>query len=147
MIEFLNLNNLLNLLKCLIIKTMSKPLSHFEMCTSPKYHNLHVGKGLQDPIEMVSSSRFVDNGVIKRKTDVYVFDPVANFHNVKASDFALENIIEVGALDSLKESRMSLGNTADIADSIEGSVDSIIAAVDAAEIKSTLDNVKSEKSE
>lgn len=104
--------------------------SHAEATQNPALHNRHVEKGLQKPYEMDGVEQVVENGVILKKSVVNTFDPVANMKGFKASDFALENIIAVGALDSLKESHLTIGSTSELSDSLEGSIDNIIAAVD-----------------
>lgn len=108
--------------------------SHAEAIQNPALHNRHVEKGLQKPYGVDGVEQVVENGVILKKSVVDTFDPVANMKGFKASDFALENIISVGALDSLKESHLSIGSSSELSDSMEGSIDNIIAAVDDAEM-------------
>lgn len=76
---------------------------------------------------VVEGDRFVKKGLSK------TVHPQDNFKGFKASDFDLESIIAVGALDSLKDCVLS-DNSMNIADHVEGSVDNVIAAFDAAEV-------------
>ena len=108
--------------------------SHAEAMQNPALHNCHVGKGLQTPYEIDGAEQAVENGVIVKKSTVNTFDPVANMRGFKATDFALENIIAVGALDSLRESKLSVGTTSELSDGLEGTIDNVIAAVDDAEL-------------
>lgn len=110
--------------------------SHAEMIQNPCLHNRHVEKGLQEPYMMDAVEQEVVNGVILKKSTMKVYDPVANFRGFKATDFALENVIAVGALDSLVESKLHYGSTSELSDSLEGTIDNVIEAVDTAEAQS-----------
>lgn len=109
-------------------------VSHSEAIQNPALHNRRVKKGLTKPYAVDGVEQVVENGVIVKKSTVNTFDPVANMKGFKATDFALENIIAVGALDSLKESSLTIGTVSELSDSLEGTFDNIIAAVDDAEL-------------
>ena len=102
---------------------MPKVTSHAEMMQNPALHNRHVNKGLTKPYGIDGVEQVVENGVIVKKSTVNTFDPVANMSGYKATDFALENIIAVGALESLKESKLIIGTTSELSDSLEGTID------------------------
>lgn len=119
-----------------------KVTSHAEAVQNPSLHNRHVCKGLDKPYGIDGVEQVVENGVIVKKSTVNTFDPVANMSGFKATDFALENIIAAGALDSLKESKLTIGTTSELSDSLEGTIDNVIAAVDDAEL-----NVESQNNE
>lgn len=112
---------------------VAKVTSHAEAMQNPALHNRHVNKDLQKPYELDDVEQEVMNGVVLKKSTIKTFDPVENMRGYKASDFALENIIAVGALESLKESKLNYGSTSEISDNLEGTIDNIIAAVDDAE--------------
>lgn len=83
--------------------------------------------------DIVSSEQVMENGRLVRKSLKKNINPVDNFSGLKASDFALENIIAVGAEGSLRDIKLNVGSVADLADSMDSTIDNIIAAVDSAE--------------
>lgn len=82
--------------------------------------------------EVVENQRVVKKGAVKK------VNPCGRYEGMKASDFALENIIAVGALDSLKECQLRQG-TLNVADGVEASVDNIINAVENESINNSND--------
>lgn len=91
-------------------------------------------KGYGADYEVRTTEQAVENGRIVKKTVYATVHPSDKFAGMKASDFALENVIAVGALDSLVECKLGVGVGAELADSMEGTVDNIISAVDSAEM-------------
>jgi hypothetical protein len=94
-------------------------------------------KGLGADYEVRATEQVVENGMIVNKTVFATVHPSDKFAGMKASDFALENIIAVGALDSLKECQLSVGVPSELADGMEGTVDNVINAVNEAEASDT----------
>ena len=86
---------------------MSKVISHAERMSTP---NVHYPKNLHDPYEVIAAEEVVENNRIVKKSCVKTVDPIENFKGVNVSDFYLENVIAVGALDSLKFGQVSAGN-------------------------------------
>lgn len=82
-----------------------------------------------------SAEDYVEDGKILKKSTVVTVHPQDRFKGFVANDFALENIIAVGALDSLKEGYLNSNTLSELSDSMEGTIDNVIAAVDAAEFK------------
>lgn len=84
---------------------------------------------------MFCSSKFVDeeqvvvNDRVVKKSVVKTFVPSENFAGLKASDFALENVMAAGAVDMLKPT-VTPDNSLDNVDRFENSVDNLIAAID-----------------
>ena len=104
--------------------------SHAErLAQAPKVYpkNLCADYEVRGTEEVVECDRVIKKSCVKK------VHPQDMFAGYKASDFALENIIAVGALDSLKECQMSANSLSELSDSMEGSIDNAIAAVDAAE--------------
>ena len=90
-------------------------------------------KTLCQDYEVRGTEDVVVNGVIVKKSTIVTVHPQDNFKGMKASDFALENVIAAGALDSLKEGKLGANTTSELSDSMEGTIDNVISAVDAAE--------------
>lgn len=104
--------------------------SHAEaLAQAPKVYP----KTLCADYEVRGTEEVVENDRVVNKSCVKKVHPQDMFAGYKASDFALENIIAVGALDSLKEGHLSANSLSELSDSMEGSIDNAIAAVDAAE--------------
>lgn len=102
-------------------------LSHSERLAQP---SVPVKKSLYGTIEKRVLEDFVERGRIFKKAVYKTVNPADNFKGMSALDFALENIIAVGAIDSLKSCNLN-GNTLNVADECEVSVNNIISAVDA----------------
>lgn len=83
--------------------------------------------------EVRGTEEVVIDGRVMKKSCVKTVHPQDNFKGLKADDFALENVIAVGALDSLKEGYLSANSLSELSDSMEGTIDNVIDAVDAAE--------------
>ena len=90
-------------------------------------------KKLVSDYEVRGTEQVVENGRVVKKSVMKTVHPQDNFKGIECLDFALENVIAAGALDSLKECQLN-GNTLGIADNVEGSIDNIIDAVDEAEM-------------
>ncbi len=93
-------------------------------------------KTLCQDYEGRGTEEVVVNGRVVKKSAVKTVHPQDLFKGFKADDFALENIIAVGALDSLKEGYLSANTTSELSDGMEGTIDNVIDAVDAAEVAS-----------
>lgn len=78
-----------------------------------------------------AKEQVVENGRIVNTTVWKDVDPVQMLKGYKASDFALENIIAAGALDSLKEGQLHVNGGAELSDHMEGVIDNVNDAVDA----------------
>lgn len=93
---------------------------------------------------MFGSSKFVDeeqvvvDDRIVKKSVVKTFVPLENFVGLKASDFALENVMAAGAIDMLKPTIVSDGGL-DNVDRFENSVDNLIAAIDNSVTKNNIE--------
>lgn len=108
-------------------------VSHAErMQYAPKQYPKH----LCEDYEVRASEDVVENGRIVKKTVYKTVHPQDKMKGLNALDFALENVIAVGALDSLKEGKLSANTLSELSDSMEGTIDDAIAAVDAAEAQS-----------
>lgn len=104
--------------------------SHAErMCEAPVVYP----KNLVSDYEVRSTEDVVENGRVLKKTVYRKVHPQDNFKGMSALDFALENVIAVGALDGLKECYLGVNTTSELSDGMEGTIDNAIAAVDAAE--------------
>lgn len=77
------------------------------------------------------------NGKVLKKSVVRTVHPQDRFRGLNAVDFALENVIAAGALDSLKEGYYGSVNTSELSDSMEGTIDNVINAVNEAEASNT----------
>lgn len=75
----------------------------------------------------------VVNGRIVKKAVYRTVHPADNFKGMNANDFALENVIAAGALGSLRECQLSYNSVGETSDSVEGAVDNMITALNAAE--------------
>lgn len=75
----------------------------------------------------------VENGRIVKKTVYKAVNSADKFAGLKASDFALENVIAVGALDSLKEGKLGINTVGETSDMIDPVVDNVISAMNMAE--------------
>lgn len=116
--------------------------SHAERLAAPErvYH-----KDLVADYQVRGTEEVVENGRIVKKSVVRTIHPQDNFSGFKTTDFALENIMAAGALDSLVEGQLSIGVTSELADHMEGSIDNVINAVDAAEAASAQPNQEGEQ--
>ncbi len=93
-------------------------------------------KNLCQDYEVRGTEEVVVNGRVVKKSAVKTIHPQDLFKGFKADDFALENVIAAGALDSLKEGYLSANTTSELSDGMEGTIDNVINAVDAAEAAS-----------
>lgn len=104
-----------------------KNVSHFErMCTPQSYDPVVFAK----PYEVCDDEQVVDNGRVVKKSVVKVERPSERFAGMKASDFALENIIAAGAVDLLKPTVLHDANL-DVVDEIDGTLNDIMDQIDA----------------
>jgi hypothetical protein len=104
--------------------------SHAErMCEA----SIDYPKTLCQDYEVRGVEEVVENGRIVKKSTIVTVHPQDKFKGFKASDFALENVIAAGALDSLKEGKLGANTLSELSDSMEGTIDNVISAVDAAE--------------
>ena len=108
-------------------------LSHSQRMCQPKKS---YPKNLCQDYEVRGTEEVVVNGRVVKKSAVKTVHPQDLFKGFKADDFALENIIAVGALDSLKEGYLSANTTSELSDSMEGTIDNVINAVNEAEASS-----------
>lgn len=90
-------------------------------------------KTLGSDYEVRATEDVVVNGRIMKKTVYRIVRPHDKMKGLNALDFALENVIAAGALDSLRECYLGSNTLSELADGMEGTVDNAIAAVDAAE--------------
>ena len=67
----------------------------------------HCPKKLSEPYEVTASEEYVDNGRVLKRAVSKTVDPALQNKGVSVSDFYLENIIAVGAVDSLHECKLS----------------------------------------
>lgn len=107
--------------------------SHAEMFGAEKSYP----KNLCQDYEVRGTEEVVVNGRVVKKSAVKTIHPQDLFKGFKADDFALENIIAVGALDGLKEGYLSANTTSELSDSMEGTIDNVINAVNEAEASNT----------
>lgn len=87
--------------------------------------------------EINGTEEVVVNGKVLKKSVVRTVHPQDRFRGLNAVDFALENVIAAGALDSLKEGYYGSVNTSELSDSMEGTIDNVINAVNEAEASNT----------
>jgi hypothetical protein len=90
-------------------------------------------KNLCHDYEVRGIDEVVVNGRVVKKSVVKTIHPQDFFSGFKSDDFALENIIAVGALDSLEERYLSAITTSELSDGMECTIDNVINSVDAAE--------------
>ena len=83
--------------------------------------------------EVHGTEDVVVNDRIVKKSCIVKVHPQDKFKGLKASDFALENVIAAGALDSLNECYLGSNSLSELSDSMEGTIDNMIDAVNAAE--------------
>jgi hypothetical protein len=115
-------------------------LSHAERMSQPK---VDYPKNLVQDYEVRGTEDVVVDGRIVKKSCLVTVHPQDMFKGLNADDFALENVIAVGALDSLKEGYLGANTLSELSDSMEGTIDNVINAVDAAESQ----NVESQNNE
>ena len=104
--------------------------SYAERITEPRkvYH-----KNIVSNYDITTSEDVVVDGRILKRSVIKTVHPQDKMRGLKPTDFALENIIAVGALDSLKEGSYSIGISAELDDKMSGTIDNIIKAVDSEE--------------
>ena len=107
-----------------------KPVSHYERCHNSDYSSVQYVAKYNRPYKVHSREQVTKDGYITSTMTYKTINPRDNFDGLDSRDFALENIIAVGAVDSLKEGYMHVDNRADLSDSLEGSIDNLISAVD-----------------
>lgn len=83
---------------------------------------------------MHSFEDVVEHGHIVKKSVLKVVDPVENFSCVHVSDFFLDNVISVGAVDSLKERKVISSRLA-AADNFALQSDKVEAAIVDSEVQ------------
>jgi hypothetical protein len=79
-------------------------LSHRERIACSQ---VHYPKSLFAPVEVNAVEDAVENNRIVKKSKRMTVDPRDNFKGVRVSDFFLQNVIAVGALDNLKGGMVS----------------------------------------
>lgn len=104
--------------------------SHTERLCEP---SVDYPKTLCQDYEVRGTEDVVENGRIVKKSTIVTVHPQDKFKGMNADDFALENVIAAGALDSLKEGKLGANTLSELSDSMEGTIDNVISAVDAAE--------------
>lgn len=104
--------------------------SHSQRIAEP---SLDYPKTLCEDYEVRGTEDYVQNGVLLKRSTVVVVHPQDKFKGLKASDFALENVIAAGAVGMLKEGKLGFNSIGELSDRMEGTIDAVIAAVDAAE--------------
>lgn len=82
------------------------------------------------PYTIYDEEQVVENGRILKKTVVRTVRPMEMFVGLKASDFALENVIAAGAVDMLKPTVLHNGDI-DFVDKIDGTLNEIMDQIDA----------------
>lgn len=105
-----------------------KIVSHFERMTAKVQMSPVV---FAKPREICDTEQVVDNGRVVKKAVIKVERPMERFAGMKASDFALENIIAAGAMDMLKPTVLHDVNL-DTVDQIDGTLNEIMDNIDAA---------------
>lgn len=103
-----------------------KNVSHFERMTSAVVYDPVV---FAKPYEVYDDEEVVDNGRVVKKSVIKVERPSERFAGMKASDFALENIIAAGAVDMLKPVVLHDANL-DMVDQIDGTLNDIMDQID-----------------
>lgn len=125
------------------MKTMSKNvetenkgmlMSHAQRLSQP--HKSYPKTFCQD-YDARGTEEVVVNGRVIKKSVIKIVHPQDKFKGITVNDFALENVIAVGALDSLKEGYLSANSLSELSDSIEGTIDNVINAVNDAESSAT----------
>ena len=81
--------------------------------------------------ERRSIQEVVDNGVVVKKAVIVTEDPTEKFRGLKTTDFALENLIAVGAVNGLRDCSLSYATSGETADSIDANVASLESAITA----------------
>lgn len=114
--------------KELKMKTNAALISHAELA-SPKVMDYIVD--MDSTYKLRSTETVLENKRYVKKVVYNTVDQVEFMKGLKASDFDLENIIAVGALDSLKDCQLSGDSLGDV-DRASVSIDNIISAVDSA---------------
>lgn len=107
-------------------------ISHFNRCSVP---SRHYRKELSAKMVMNSFDDVVEHGHIVKKSVMKTVDPKENFSGIHVSDFFLDNVISVGAIDSLKEGQVissrlaAADNFALQSDKIQAAIDSSVSEV------------------
>lgn len=104
-----------------------KNVSHFERMSAPIAYDPVV---FAKPYEVYDEEQVVDNSRVVKKSVVKVVRPAERFQGMKASDFALENVIAAGAIDMLKPTMLHDGDI-DTVDMIDDTLDNIMDQIDA----------------
>lgn len=106
---------------------MADLVSYAEMLASPIVYDPVV---FAKPYEVYDDEQVVDNGRVVKKSVVKAVRPAERFQGLKASDFALENVIAAGAVDMLKPTMLHDANL-DTVDEIDGTLNGIMDQIDA----------------
>lgn len=90
-------------------------------------------KELFGDYEVNGTEEVLVNGKVLKKSCVKTVHPQDRFKGLDAVDFALENVIAAGALDSLKEGYFGSVTASELSDGMEATIDNAINAVNEAE--------------
>lgn len=97
---------------------MSKVISHGDRISAS---NIHYSKNLSSPYVINSVEDILENNRIVKKSKRQTINPADKFKGFKVSDFYMENVIAVGAEDSLRFGQVSIDNLS-AADNIEAQI-------------------------
>lgn len=87
-------------------------------------------KTYSEPYQVVASEESYENDRFLKKAVNKTIDPTKINEGIRVSDFYMENIIAVGALDGLRDCKLSLDNlsASDNVDTQLGSIDSAVVS-------------------
>lgn len=84
---------------------------------------------LTSPYKVMSSQSVVQNGRVVRNSTVVEVDPNTYFDGVRVSDFDVNNLVAVGALNSMPQNVTLKPSSMSVADSIDDAISDIDFAV------------------
>lgn len=103
------------------MKTTYKRMSHSERLSNPSNYPQYK-TNLVGSVEVLSTEQVSVDGTLHLQSVKKVLDPRDNFKDVKASDFALSNLIAVGAVDQLRPVQLGAQNNLGYMDNLVDAV-------------------------
>lgn len=114
-----------------------KVRSHAERVMSSSLNNQGYYKRAYNPTysKRVAEDYVNDSGVILKRHVPSTIDVRDTMSKFRPSDFMIDNIIAVGALDSLKSCQYVINSVGELSDNLDPVINNVISAVDSAESK------------
>ena len=107
-----------------------RPLSHYERVANPECSVRPSLARFNKPYVQRCRVEQVVEGRVMSTLGWKTVLPSDNFEGVSARDFALENVIAAGALDTFRERQVSLNTRGEMSDAVEFGMDVLSNAID-----------------